>query len=253
MRAGHLCLLWCFAMGLVGTVGCDPKPGANETKKPAPAPLAKREPAPKADTSPAPEIPAKEEPAPQAEPAPAIEASTPPVVEAPLPEDNVPPPAAMPSVALTDEHAATCRVKVGDTLPDFSLPDLAGHEQSVHKLFGAKLSVIVFWNGKKPTELEELADLESKVSRRFSRKGVSVVAIYTQADSQLASQMVETAHAAFPVLLDEKGTALEQVATSHLPRTYLVDPAGKILWFDLEYSTTTRRDLLAAIRYALAH
>ena len=29
------------------------------------------------------------------------------------------------------------------------------------------------------------------------------------------------------------------------------DPAGKVLWFDLEYSPTTRRDLTSAIRVSL--
>jgi hypothetical protein len=36
-----------------------------------------------------------------------------------------------------------------------------------------------------------------------------------------------------------------------LPRTYLLDSSGKILWFDLEYSRSTRRELNQAIRYVL--
>ncbi len=36
-----------------------------------------------------------------------------------------------------------------------------------------------------------------------------------------------------------------------MPRTYLVDSQGKILWFDMEYSRSTRRDLRDAIRVVL--
>jgi hypothetical protein len=32
-----------------------------------------------------------------------------------------------------------------------------------------------------------------------------------------------------------------------MPRTYLLDPTGKILWFDVEYSRSTRRDLSEAL------
>jgi hypothetical protein len=31
----------------------------------------------------------------------------------------------------------------------------------------------------------------------------------------------------------------------------LIDAAGKILWFDIEYSRTTRRDLVGAIQATL--
>ena len=49
------------------------------------------------------------------------------------------------------------------------------------------------------------------------------------------------------VLMDPQGKALAQVATRYLPRTYLVDAAGKIVWFDMEYSPSTRRQLIQAI------
>ena len=50
------------------------------------------------------------------------------------------------------------------------------------------------------------------------------------------------------MLLDSEGEALAKVATRRLPRTYLLDKKGKILWFDMEYSASTRRDLRDAIR-----
>ena len=36
-----------------------------------------------------------------------------------------------------------------------------------------------------------------------------------------------------------------------LPRVFLVDDRGKILWFDVEYSRTTRQELLQAIQVTL--
>jgi hypothetical protein len=36
---------------------------------------------------------------------------------------------------------------------------------------------------------------------------------------------------------------LADVGSVALPRLYVLDPAGKIVWFDIEYSESTRREL----------
>ena len=59
---------------------------------------------------------------------------------------------------------------------------------------------------------------------------------------------LEKAGANFPNLLDADGKAFAQVGSERLPRTYLLDPQGKILWFDIEYSLATRRELHQALR-----
>jgi hypothetical protein len=65
-------------------------------------------------------------------------------------------------------------------------------------------------------------------------------------------QVVQQAGAGFPILLDADGAYFARVATDKAPRTYLIDAQGQILWFDVEYSRGTRRDLLAAIEVALS-
>jgi peroxiredoxin len=91
------------------------------------------------------------------------------------------------------------------------------------------------------------------VLNRFSGNGVAVVGVNTGDDPQAARELIKLAGARFPNLSDRQGEAFKQVATTKVPRTYLVDASGKILWFDLEYSRTTRRELLQAIRYTLTH
>ena len=52
-------------------------------------------------------------------------------------------------------------------------------------------------------------------------------------------------------LVDSNSKLFGQVAKSHVPRTYVLDKDGKILWFDLEYSQSTRRSLTNALTYFL--
>ena len=159
----------------------------------------------------------------------------------------------MPQVALTEAHAKTCLVRVGDQLPNFELADLKGEKHPLGELMGAKLTVVFFWTGKLPTALTELADMQSKFQTRFGNDGVAIVGINSGDDPQLAAELVEQAGAKFTNLSDRDRAAFAQVAAEKMPRTYLVDPAGKILWFDIEYSRSTRRDLASAIQFSLAH
>jgi peroxiredoxin len=175
-----------------------------------------------------------------------------PQAKAPLPLDDAQ--AAdltMPRVSLSDAHAETCRVRVGDALPRFQLVDLEGRKQSWESLLGAKLTVVVFWNSGQPVALEELTDLSPNTLDRFSDNGLAVVGINTGDDPQWARELVKRAGARFVNLSDRDGNALQQVASGRIPRTYLIDASGTILWLDLEYSRTTRRDLAQAIRYVL--
>jgi peroxiredoxin len=176
-----------------------------------------------------------------------------PRVTAPLPLDNVATAdLTMPAVKLTDDHAKMCLVKVGDRFPEVKLPDISGHEQSLAELTGGKLALVVFWDGREPTALEQLSDLVRYHQPRLGGEGLAIVAISTGDSAQLAGELAKQAGATFPVLVDADGAVFNQVATAKLPRSYLVDPQGQVLWFDLEYSATTRRDMVQAIRYTLA-
>lgn len=206
--------------------------------------------------APALEVPTEPAAEPASSPEPKTQASqTPaplPASKAPLPLDRVPvAELKMPGVVLSDQHAALCKVKVGDQFPALELPNLAGAKKALNELFGSKLTLVVFWNGKQPTGLEQLSDLSRYHLPRFGDKGLAVVAINSGDDATQASELSQKAGTAYPVLRDADGAALAQVAASKLPRSYLLDPSGKVLWFDLEYSPTTRRDLAQAIRFTL--
>jgi hypothetical protein len=49
-------------------------------------------------------------------------------------------------------------------------------------------------------------------------------------------------------LLDADGKVFAEVGSEKLPRVYLVGSQGDILWFDIEYSHATRRELNQSLR-----
>jgi hypothetical protein len=162
-----------------------------------------------------------------------------------------PPPATIPKVALTATLLETCKVKVGDAMPDDQGKDLRG-DKPLRALYGSKLTAILFWTSDNPYSGQALEDLAADVARPYGEKGVAVVGINVKDPPDRAARAIESAGGqAFPNLLDPAGKFFAKVATEKLPRLYLLDAAGKVLWFDLQYSDSTRHDLLTAIQVAL--
>ena len=157
-------------------------------------------------------------------------------------------PAAIPTVVLSNGHEALCRVKVGDTMPNIELDQLGGERRSLADLFGTRATVVVFWKSDRHMARQQLADLGPDVLAPFGESGVAVVGIAVNEPAARAQDLLQQAAARFPNLLDENGDAFAQVGSEKLPRTYLLDPQGKILWFDIEYSLATRRELHRALR-----
>jgi peroxiredoxin len=197
------------------------------------------------------------QPATAVAPAPAIDATAKPELPtgpgALLPlEEAIDSGQSMPQPQFTEQHIKTCKVVVGDQFPKLELADVSGQSQNFADLLGEKLTVVVFWNSKLPTSLEELADLEKRYVREFGEQGLNVIGVNVNDKPEVAKELAEQVGAMFPELSDATGQAFASVASAKLPRTYLLDASGKILWFDIEYSRTTRQQLLSAIRYSLA-
>ena len=159
----------------------------------------------------------------------------------------------LPPVFLSEQHKASCLLSQDDMMPDVRLPDLEGNEQSLSSLLGSKATVVCFWTSTSPMATWQLSDLGPDVLEKYGPQGVHVVAINFKEAVETARVAANKAQLSNPVLLDSQGMAFQQVASDYLPRTYVLDAKGKILWLDIGYSTETQRHLELAIRYALSH
>ncbi len=153
----------------------------------------------------------------------------------------------VPAVHLSEQHESASLLKQGDLLPNMQLSDPDGKSHSLHSLLGDRVTVVCFWSGESPAAVQQLQDTGPEIVDPFKGQGLEVISInYGQSADEIRKVTAETEFSE-KVLMDPQGTALAQVATRYLPRTYLVDAAGKIVWFDMEYSPSTRRHLLQAI------
>jgi peroxiredoxin len=157
-------------------------------------------------------------------------------------------PVAVPKVFLSKGEQALCKVRVGDAMPAIELPKIGGGSARLADNYGKKATLVVFWKSDRRMTHEQLRDLGPDVIEPFGKSGVAVVGIAVNETESSAAAALKSAGADFPNLLDADGQAFAQVGTARLPRTYLLDPSGKILWFDIEYSRATRREIGQALR-----
>jgi peroxiredoxin len=165
-----------------------------------------------------------------------------------LSNEVVAPPDGVPPVYLTKQHANLCRVKVGDALPAIELPTAADNKKTkLADLYGKTATVVVFWAGDREMSHLEMADLATDVIEPFGSKGVTVVGVAVKEKSDKAVSAFKEIGKEIPMLVDDKGTAFALVGSRRLPRTFVLDSHGKIIWFDIEYSHATRRELKQAL------
>jgi peroxiredoxin len=162
-------------------------------------------------------------------------------------------PAVMPHVLLSKGDEAACKVKVGDAMPAIELPKLGETSKSkLADLYGKNGTVVIFWKGDRRMAQQQLADIKTDIVEPFHNEGVAVVGVAVDESAKDAEAAIKKSGATVPNLHDADGKAFAQVGSGRFPRTYVLDSTGKIVWFDIEYSMATRRELHQALQVITA-
>lgn len=157
-------------------------------------------------------------------------------------------PNGMPNVSLSEQHSKSCPIKVGQDFPNLTLTDQAGKAQELNKLRG-RYTLVVLWSASVPAGVEELGDLEAYAYQPYKNVGLNVIAVHTPAGkTKQPTEVLAKVKPTFTTLNDSNGELWDKLGKGSLPRTFLLDGQGKVLWFDIEYSRETRRQLQQALQ-----
>ncbi|MEM6656061.1 MAG: hypothetical protein AAF596_09680 [Planctomycetota bacterium] len=129
----------------------------------------------------------------------------------------------IPKVLLSEQHKAMCKVGVGDTLP-FKRP-----------IAGKAATVLVLVEGDGWMTRQLLKDVGPDVSKPFRDKGVEPIAMFVREQAKQSDD--------YTALADPAGKDFSKLGSGALPRVYVLDADSKIVWFDIEYVRSTRREL----------
>lgn len=154
-----------------------------------------------------------------------------------------PPRPTIPKVWLSKYHGQWSTIGVGAALPALELAQLGGAMTKLPSQYGKQATVVLFWQPDRWMARSALEDLVAYGAEKHDPEQVAILSIAVRQPVGAVQRELNQAKATFPTFLDSDGKALATVGSVALPRVYVLDPTGKIVWFDIEYSEATRREL----------
>ncbi|MDR2131268.1 MAG: TlpA family protein disulfide reductase [Odoribacteraceae bacterium] len=141
-------------------------------------------------------------------------------------------------------------VKVGDGVPDFEVQLFDGKKVEARELRG-KVVLINFWATWNPPCLEEFKRVQEDIMKRFEGKDFRYLAI-SREDSreQVAAFREKTGHL-FPMGLDPGREIFSKFATATIPRDFVIDKEGKIVYMTSGYTEKKFTDMVRYIETLL--
>lgn len=147
---------------------------------------------------------------------------------------------AFPAVVLSDEHQTECKVGVGDAFPAITASTSTGRAAAIADQLGEKGTIVAVHHVEGGWMTEELlADLSPEIVTPYAARGISVIAV--------GVDRVAPTKTGVTSLKASETNIGSQLGDGRMPRVYALDPDGKIVWFDIEYSLSTRRELKACV------
>jgi len=154
-----------------------------------------------------------------------------------------------PKLFFSASQLATCLLKQGDSVADCVLQTKMAEPVNLKTKLQPGLNLLVFWNQQETTAKEQRERLEEDLEVPLRANRIHVIAVHVgDAGGPIPSEWTDSTEMV-DMLLDPDRSCFAKLATEKLPRTYLLDANGQILWFDIEYSQDSVRELLNAIRW----
>jgi thiol-disulfide isomerase/thioredoxin len=130
---------------------------------------------------------------------------------------------------LNTKESPLTAVKLGEPMPDFTLPDSTGRMVKFSDVSREnKLVMINFWASWCTPCRMEMPEFErmyaAKKNERFTLLAINVDKEREKAEAYLKNKPVS-----FPVLIDKDGAVSKQLGLEALPTTILVGEDGKVL------------------------
>ena len=162
--------------------------------------------------------------------------------------------AVSPSVAQAqnqdEEIAKTTIVKKGDKAPDFTVEMVDGSKVQLSKLKG-KVVVVNFWATWCPPCREELKHVQKQLIDRFKGKKFVFLPISRGEKKEVVEAFRKKMNYTFPMGLDPQQSIYKLYASNYIPRNFVVDKDGKVIYVSVGYTPEEFAEMVKVIEEAL--
>ena len=171
------------------------------------------------------------------------------VVEEPTTEVTTEPTTEAEERSIEDEVAATTLIHAGDVAPDFSVEMLDGSNVTL-SAFQGKPTLLIFWATWCPPCREELAHLQEGVIDVYG-KAINVLPVSRGEKRGVVEEYISKMGYTFAVGLDGEQKAYRKYASNYIPRCFVIDSKGTVLYSGVGYDEGVAGEVKAALDKAL--
>ena len=139
-------------------------------------------------------------------------------------------------------HEESSIVVVGDEAPDFTATLLSGESVSLAALRGGEVLLVLF-SHECPDCKMFLDDMQA-AKAEFDELGVVILLVARDGESGVVEAYMSENGYEFDVVADPDRAIYSLYATTYVPRTYLIDKEGYVVYATVEYKPNYVKDIL---------
>jgi peroxiredoxin len=151
--------------------------------------------------------------------------------------------------SIDDEVAATTLIHAGDKAPDFTAEMLDGSTVTLSALQN-KPTLLIFWATWCPPCRAELAHLQEGVIDVFG-DAINVLPLSRGEKREVVEEYIAKMGYTFAVGLDSEQKAYNLYASNYIPRCFVIDTDGTVLYSGVGYDEAVAEEVNAKLREAL--
>lgn len=148
-----------------------------------------------------------------------------------------------------DDLAETTLINAGDVAPDFTVVMLDGSKVTLSALQG-KPTLLIFWATWCPPCRLELSKLQEHIIDRYGDK-INVLPISRGEERAKVEEYISKMGYTFAVGLDGDQSIYRKYATNYIPRCFVIDAKGKVLYSGVGYDEAIAKEVEQNIEKAL--
>lgn len=138
-------------------------------------------------------------------------------------------------------------LKNGDKLPNFSVTTLDGKEISLNELEGKVVLINFFATWCGPC-MKELPEVQKQLWPKFKNENFAMVSIGREHTKDELEKWNQKKAFTFPIAPDPKREVYSKFASQYIPRNFIVDKTGKIIWQGVGFDQKELEQMIKTIQ-----
>lgn len=148
-----------------------------------------------------------------------------------------------------DDIAETTLINAGDIAPDFTTEMLDGSRVTLSELKG-KPTLLIFWATWCPPCRLELSKLQEHIIDPYGDR-INVLPLSRGEERSVVEEYISKMGYTFAVGLDSDQSIFNKYATNYIPRCFVIDAKGKVLYSGVGYDDVVAMEVEESIEKAL--